>query len=263
MTDPAGPEPVAAPGRRNTPQQYVVLALLALLIVGFALRGGSLQFGDVLFFAVLVPSIVLHEVSHGAVALVFGDRTAQQAGRLTLNPIKHIDPFWTIILPAIMVFTTGRAFGMAKPVPVSPSRMRSPRNHGLLTSLAGPATNIVIAGFALLLLHSVFPGVPGVFIQHDLSPAAPLGDLAPVGAEVLYMLGLANVILAAFNLLPIPPLDGSAVPERLLPERWLASYLKIRQFSFVLFIGLFFVGGELLGPVFRPVIVLWGNLLPA
>ena len=232
------------------------------MLVYFAFRGGSLRRGDLIFYAVLLPSIVLHEVSHGAVALVFGDRTAQRAGRLTLNPVRHIDPFWTVILPAMMVFTTGRAFGMAKPVPVNPGRMRSPRNHGMLTSLAGPATNIVIAAVAVLVLRVAYGGVPFPFVQHDLLDDPPFGNLAPTGAEVLYLVGLANVILAAFNLLPIPPLDGSAVPERLLPERWLVPYLRLRQFSFFIFIGLFLVGGDLLRSVFEPAIDLYERLLP-
>jgi Zn-dependent protease len=248
-------EAVAPPGRRNTPRQYVVLALLGLGLAWFALRGGSLQREDLIFFAVLIPSIILHEVSHGAVALLFGDRTAQQAGRLTLNPLKHIDPFWTIILPAVMIFTTGRAFGMAKPVPVSPGRMRSPRNHGMLTALAGPATNLLIAaiawaGFRFLYADKIVRTSFGVSIR----------DFSTVG-EVLVMLGLANVILAAFNLIPIPPLDGSSVVERVLPARYLAPYLRLRQYSFFLFIGLFLLGADLFGKILRPAIDLWYELL--
>ena len=246
------PAPPAAPERRNTPTQWVVLALLGAAVVWFAVRGGSLGRDDLIFFAVLIPSIILHEVSHGAVALLFGDTTAQRAGRLTLNPIKHIDPFWTILLPAMMVFTTGRAFGMAKPVPVNPGLMRSPRNHGMLTALAGPATNLVIAAVAV--------------VAFRLLPAASLFDrfsatgLTLVG-DVVVLLGLSNVILAAFNLLPIPPLDGSSVPERLLPERWLVPYLRLRQYSFFIFIGLFFIGGDLLNGVFDPAIDLYLDLL--
>src|SRR5687767_1414831 len=115
---------------------------------------------QIIFFAVLVPSVILHEISHGAVALVFGDDTAHKAGRLSLNPIRHIDPFGTIILPAMMVLTTGSAFGYAKPVPVNVRRLRNPRNHGLLVSLVGPAVNIVIALLAAAVLR-FWPG--GIF----------------------------------------------------------------------------------------------------
>ena len=95
----------------------------------------------IIAIAVLIPSVILHEISHGWVALAFGDDTAKRAGRLTLNPIAHIDPFGTIILPALLILTTGRAFGYAKPVPVNVGKLRSPRNQGLLVSLAGPAVN--------------------------------------------------------------------------------------------------------------------------
>jgi Zn-dependent protease len=237
---------------QNKPHQWVVLGLLVAVVGYFALRGGSLQRADIVFFAVLIPSIILHEVSHGAAALLFGDRTAQEAGRLTLNPLKHIDPFWTILLPAMMVFYTGRAFGMAKPVPVNPGRMRSPRNHGMLTALAGPATNIVIAAVTWAIYKA----------SYGDDPTAPFRALdTPLLAEVLFSLGLANVVLAVFNLIPIPPLDGSAVFERILPERLLVPYLRIRQFSFFLFIGLFLVGSDVFGRILDPFIELWFDLL--
>ena len=236
----------------NKPHQWAVLALLVGVIVFFAVRGGSLQRADIVFFAVLIPSIILHEVSHGAAALAFGDRTAQEAGRLTLNPIKHIDPFWTVLLPAMMVFYTGRAFGMAKPVPVNPGRMRSPRNHGMFTALAGPATNIVIAALTWIAYR----------VAYGADPSAPLRSAnTPLLAEVLFSLGLANVVLAVFNLIPIPPLDGSAVFERVLPTRLLVPYLRIRQFSFFLFIGLFLVGSDVFGRILDPFIELWFRLL--
>jgi Zn-dependent protease len=245
---------VTAPAeeRRNTPQQYVVLALVVGAILYATVRRGTLGRDQLIFFAVLIPSVILHEVSHGAVALLFGDRTAQQEGRLTLNPLKHIDPFWTIILPAMMVFTTGRAFGMAKPVPVSPGRMRSPRNHGMLTALAGPATNILIAAIATVVFRQVYlPKLYNGPIELQLSTMG----------ELVFQLGLANVILAAFNLIPIPPLDGSSVVERLLPRSLLPSYLRLRQYSFFLFIGLFIIARDLFGTILRPAIDLWFDLL--
>ena len=250
---PTDPAQVSPPARRNTPAQWAFLAALVGVIGYFAVRGGSLQRADLVFFGVLIPSIILHEVSHGAAALLFGDRTAQEAGRLTLNPIKHIDPFWTVILPAMMVFYTGQAFGMAKPVPVNPGRMRSPRNHGMLTALAGPATNLVIAAVAWALYRLTYGST---------DPTAPFRRTdTPLLAEVLFSLGLANVVLAVFNLIPIPPLDGSAVPERILPQRFLVPYLRLRQFSFFLFIGLFLLGSDVFGRVLDPFVELWFRLL--
>ena len=196
---------------------------------------------DVIFFAVLIPSIILHEVSHGWVALMFGDDTAKRAGRLTLNPLAHVDPFGTIILPALLILTTGRAFGYAKPVPVNPRQLRHPRNEGLLVSLAGPAVNIVLAVAAASGLHSV--------------------HRAGTVRDVIFELGIGNVFLAAFNLIPIPPLDGSAVVERLLPRAWWPKYLQLRQYSFGLLLLIVLLVPGSLNRVFDPALRLWGHLL--
>jgi len=200
----------------------------------------------IVFFAMLFPSIILHEVSHGWVANIFGDDTAKRAGRLTLNPIAHIDPFGTIILPALLIATTGRAFGYAKPVPVNPRNLRDPRNQSLLVSLAGPAVNIVLAvGAALLLPHSILFREPAAWSRDDL----------------LLNLGYANVLLAAFNLIPLPPLDGSAIVERLLPQSLWPGYLRVRQYSMgVLLIAVLLLPG-VLSHVFNWAFNLWAHLL--
>lgn len=197
----------------------------------------------ILLVLVLIPSVILHEVAHGVVALRFGDETAQRAGRLTLNPVRHIDPFGTIILPTLLALSGAGTFGYAKPVPVNPSRMRRPRDHGLVTSLAGPATNIVLAVAAALALRAVGPGSGGLV------------------RDALVSFGVVNVVLAAFNLIPLPPLDGSAVVERFLPRRALPGWHKLRAYSMpvVLLVVLVFPGG--LSRVFRVAIDLWSRLL--
>lgn len=222
-----------------TSQRLVLIGLGALLVYAI-LHGHYITEGRIYFFAALFPSIILHEVSHGAVALVFGDDTAKRAGRLTLNPIPHIDPWGSIALPAILVATTGAAFGYARPVPVNPRRMRSPRNHNVLVALAGPGTNIVLAVAAAAALRVV--GLRDAGLQ-----------------RFLFSLGFANVILAAFNLLPLPPLDGSAVIERLLPVKWWPRYLRLRQYSFPLLLLVVFVFP--LDRVFDPALRLWERLL--
>jgi Zn-dependent protease len=200
----------------------------------------------IVFFAMLFPSIILHEVSHGWVANMFGDDTAKRAGRLTLNPIAHIDPFGTIILPVLLIATTGRAFGYAKPVPVNPRNLRHPRNESLLVSLAGPGVNIAIAVIAGLLL-------PKYVLFRAPAPWS--------AADLLFYLGYANVLLATFNLIPLPPLDGSAVVERLLPERWWPGYLRIRQYSMgVLLIVVLLLPG-VLSRVFNWAFHLWAHLI--
>src|SRR5205807_1943192 len=140
-----------------------------------------------------------------------GDDTAKRAGRLTLNPIAHIDPFGTVLLPLLLSLSGVGAFGYAKPVPVNVRKLRDPRQHSLYVSLAGPATNITIAVVAAILLRFDF--------RTDLLRAASATDL-PLVPRVLFWLGFVNVILAVFNLLPIPPLDGSAFVERILPTAW-------------------------------------------
>ncbi len=225
-------------------------------IVALGVRNGSINIDrdDLLFFAVLIPSVILHEVSHGWAALLFGDDTAKRAGRLTLNPIAHVDPFGTVILPAILLLSAGAAFGYARPVPVSPSRMRDPRNHGLLTSLAGPAVNIVLALVAVVILRTALSGhyiVVGDRYGHD-------GSLA---VSIVIALGIANVILAVFNLIPIPPLDGSALIERLLPARLWPGYLKLRQYSMLFVFVLVFWSGGVLARIFDPVVGFWVRLL--
>ena len=199
--------------------------------------------------AVLVPSVILHEVSHGVVANHFGDDTAKRAGRLTLNPIAHIDPFGTVILPIILALSGFGAFGYAKPVPVTVSRLRNPRQHSLYVSLAGPAVNIAIALAAAVALRPLITVVGGTRYLDGTT------------AEVIYRLGIINVILAAFNLIPLPPLDGSAVVERLLPRQWWPTWLKIRQYSMGVLILVVLVVPSVLTRVFSPAVELWTALL--
>jgi Zn-dependent protease len=199
--------------------------------------------------AVLVPSVILHEVSHGVVANHFGDDTAKRAGRLTLNPLAHIDPFGTVILPIILALSGFGAFGYAKPVPVTVNRLRNPRQHSLYVSLAGPAVNIAIALAAAVALRPLITVVGGTRYLDGTT------------AEVIYRLGIINVILAAFNLLPLPPLDGSAVVERLLPRQWWPTWLKIRQYSMGVLILVVLVVPSVLTRVFGPAVDLWTALL--
>ena len=166
----------------------------------------------VYFFLAIVPSIVLHEVSHGYVANFFGDPTAKENHRLTLNPLRHVDPFGTVLLPALLILSHLPAFGYAKPVPVNIGRLRNPRRQSLYVSLAGPIVNILLSGVGYL-----------------------ISELAIHVTNSSWMLqfgvtfGIVNLTLAVFNLLPIPPLDGSAIIERFVPRRHLPSYYRFRM----------------------------------
>ena len=170
-----------------------------------------------LYLLAIVPSIILHEISHGYVANLCGDPTAKNAHRLTLNPLRHVDPFGTVLLPFLLIATGLPAFGWAKPVPVNVSRLRRPRSQSLYVSLAGPLTNIVLSALAF------------VYVRYEIHHASfdTLNSNTSFFTFVLYF-GLVNMILAAFNLLPIPPLDGSAIIERFVPARHLPRYYQIR-----------------------------------
>jgi Zn-dependent protease len=205
-----------------------------------------------LIVAVLVPSVILHEVSHGVVALFYGDDTAKQAGRLTLNPLRHIDPFGTVLLPAMLALSGLGAFGYAKPVPVQPNRLRNPRQHSLYVSLVGPLVNIVLAVLAVIVYRSFFESTrSGGLISVEPSLAA----------RAVFFFGLINVVLAVFNLLPIPPLDGSAMVERVLPERWWPAWLKAKKWSSGILLLLVLALPGALGTVFRPFIDLYSRVL--
>jgi Zn-dependent protease len=243
--------------------QRIVLAVLGAAVLYAIATRHVISADALLFFAVLIPSVILHEVSHGVVALWFGDDTAKRAGRLTLNPVAHIDPMGTVILPAILVLSSGMAFGYARPVPVNTGRLRSPRNHGLLVALAGPFVNVVLALVAALALSVLAP--PHLPLVAILLGQGHLVDLGNAGwsvlARVVFEFGFANVILAAFNLIPVPPLDGSALVERLLPARAWPTYLRLRQYAMVLVLILVFFGGRILDRVFGPALWLWSRVL--
>jgi Zn-dependent protease len=187
------------------------------------------------FFGCLVVAVILHEISHGVVALWFGDRTAKEAGRITLNPIPHIDPFGSLVLPAMGAIVGLPVLAWAKPVPVNPARLHRPRRDMLWVSLAGPATNFLLMGVSAFAAKALFDPstVPASFTILDL----------PMGVRILFTFALVNLYLGLFNLLPIPPLDGSSLIERVLPGRWLPQWYKFRPYGFlVLFLLVFSTG---------------------
>jgi Zn-dependent protease len=228
-----------------------IIAIVAVVVI--LLRSHRITQTEVIWFCILIPSLILHEISHGWVALMFGDDTAKRAGRLSLNPIRHVDPIGTLLVPAIMVLSGWGFFGWAKPVPVTVGRLRSPRNQGVLVSLAGPCTNIVLAALSGLLFYYLY--VAG----------GPHGGTLSLRGTVIFDVGLVNLWVAFFNLIPIPPLDGSAVLERLLPAAWWPQYLRIRPYGlFVIFGGLLLLGMARiypLSPIFSHLEQWWGTLL--
>jgi len=208
---------------------YVLFAAIAVGVIVLAIRHHVVNEQTLIFLLVFLPAVILHEVSHGVVALWCGDDTAKRAGRLTLNPLKHIDPVGSVILPVVLALIGAPIFGWAKPVPVSINRLRHPRNQSVLVALAGPGTNIILALIAGVALHELLNvwHLPIVSCAPYLCYAA-VSQWALIEQILLYF-GLVNVILAAFNLIPIPPLDGSALIERLLPVSALPTYYQMRM----------------------------------
>lgn len=192
----------------------------------------TIEFGDIIRQATvwIIPvilAITLHEAAHGWAASKLGDPTARLMGRVTLNPIAHIDVFGTLILPAmLLLFKAPFLFGYAKPVPVNFSRLNNPRRDMALVAIAGPASNILLALIAALLFHAV--------------------DLAPESAEAwlvenLRNLFLLNLVLAVFNMLPIPPLDGGRILVSLLPDRLAWRVARLERAGLFIVIGVLFL----------------------
>lgn len=191
-----------------------------------------------LTFLLILPAIILHEVAHGYVAYLLGDPTAKMRGRLTLNPISHIDPFGTLLLPVLLLIVSNgtAAFGYAKPVPINPYNFRGNRRGGmLLTGAAGPAMNLALAVVFGLLTRIALP----------LLPNTTAGNIV---GEVLWTFTLLNLVLMFFNLIPVPPLDGSRVVQYFLPQSALRVYEQIERYGFIVIFGvLYFVPGAISG----------------
>jgi Zn-dependent protease len=193
-------------------------------------------------------AITLHEVAHGWMARYFGDRTAEMLGRLSLNPLRHIDPIGTVLVPGLLLAVGGPLFGWAKPVPVATSVLRNPRRAMILVALAGPAANLVMA--------AVWCGILGAIVRFNGNVTLDrwIASMAQAGIWV-------NVVLAVFNLLPIPPLDGGRVLSGLLPPRLSARLEKIEPVGLFIVLGLSAFG--MLGWLFVPAYRVMGHVIEA
>lgn len=198
----------------------------------------------VLIAPILLLSMVAHEYAHGYAALRQGDPTALKLGRLTWNPLKHIDPFLTVVLPMMTYFLGGFLFGGAKPVPVVPGNFHDYKRGDIIVSLAGVAANGVLVVLFTLLVVPV-----GVLGQNV--PA--LFGAASVTQEMLRWGIFFNLILIFFNLLPIPPLDGSHVFKYLLPTAWRARYQEVGRYGLLILVMLLTVGRDLLSTWMSPI----------
>jgi Zn-dependent protease len=185
----------------------------------------------------VIFAITVHEAAHGFAARYFGDMTAEREGRITLNPLKHIDPIGTILLPALTLLVGGILFGWAKPVPVNFSRLRHPKRDMLWVAAAGPASNFVMALFWALIIKLSFV-YPSVYSE-------PMALMGQAGVMI-------NVVLMVLNLLPLPPLDGGRIAVSLLPNHLAYKYAQIERYGFIILIVLLATG--ILGRIMEPFI---------
>jgi Zn-dependent protease len=186
-----------------------------------------------------IVAIILHEVMHGYIALAFGDDTALQAGRLTLNPISHIDPFGTLILPAVLIFSHLPVFGYARPVPVNFNQLRRRRLGMMVVAAAGPLTNLTLAAASAFALHAL-----------GASSRGEPGGVS-IMSEMLVASVLINVMLAVFNLFPLLPLDGGRVLVSLLPLALARPYARVERYGFLLLFFLLYTNwlGRIVNPL--------------
>lgn len=196
----------------------------------------------------LIFAITLHEVAHGFVASLLGDQTAKLSGRLTINPVKHIDPIGTILIPFVMLLVSNFIFGWAKPVPVDPRNLRNPRRDMAFVALAGPVSNLLMALFWGLVAR--------------LGILADQGGSSWSGVPLVYMGGAGitiNVVLAVLNLIPLPPLDGGKILEAVLPRRAAYSVSLVEPYGFYILILLMMTG--ILSSIMSPFVYYIINLI--
>jgi Zn-dependent protease len=225
----------------------------------------TLQHVDILFqLIVFLFAISVHESAHAWMANRCGDPTARMLGRISLNPIKHIDVFGTILLPLICVITHIPVLGWAKPTPVDPRNFRNPVKDDILTAVVGPASNFIVAGGATLLLLAVkLSSAMGAQIVYGVM----FGMISPQSNSVLvpfcflvYELLVINVVLAVFNLIPVPPLDGSHVLRHFMPESARRTYDMIGWFGLL---ALVYFGGGILSRIISPFLSLFIHIILA
>ena len=235
-------------GKRRIAELRIILLTERRIYVIFPTMNNLLNI--IIQFAVVLFAISIHESSHAWMADKFGDPTARNQGRITLNPIAHIDPIGTILFPLLLAIVGAPVFGWAKPVMVNPYNLRDPRRANIFISAAGPLSNLIVAAggitlFVILRNLGVFAG-------------SAQGSLRILAIIFLYLI-IINIFLAIFNLIPIPPLDGSGILEGLLKGEALYNYQKIKPYGFIILILIIYAG--VLDFIANPIISFVLNIL--
>jgi Zn-dependent protease len=215
----------------------------------------------VMEIAVFLFAISVHESAHAWMANRCGDPTARMLGRVTLNPIKHIDPLGTVLLPLLAIISHLPVIGWAKPTPVDPRNFKHPVRDDILTSVAGPVSNFIVAAGAVLLMLAIgFVSTDGRLVVRAISDGyiVDTGSVLMPLTLLLYNLMVINVLLGVFNLIPLPPLDGSHVLRHLLPDDLRRAYDMAGTFGFIL---LFLLGGRVIAAVTNPIIGVFRSIL--
>jgi Zn-dependent protease len=201
----------------------------------------------------VLAAVILHEIAHGYVALHLGDPTAAERGRLTLNPLRHIDPVGTVLLPLVLILThAGFVFGWARPVPIDFRRLRNPKADMVKVAAAGPLTNLVLAALSAA-VYRVLAGLTfspdGAFTGLAIAVLTPVALMARASV-------LINVGLAIFNMIPIPPLDGGRVLTGLLPRPQAIAFARLERYGLLILMALLFTRAldRIVGPVFNVVL---------
>ena len=224
----------------------------------------NIDFGNlIIWFIVLLFSLSFHEAAHAWTSYRFGDDTGRLQGRITLNPIHHIDPIGTILFPIMSALTSIPLFGWAKPVQTNPLLWRDKKKANIMVSAAGPLSNFILATVAFVVIKALIISGSiflrgGYYTLVQPTPNQP-AFMAPLAVFLSVML-LLNVLLGVFNLIPVPPLDGSHVLEELLPRQMAEAYYQIRPYGFILLLALMLLGvfGAILTPVYNAVLYLLG-----
>jgi len=215
---------------------------------------------------VLLFSVIIHEVAHGWVAYMLGDKTAYKMGRLTLNPIPHIDPVMTILMPLMLGFATGWRimFGGAKPVPVNPYNFRNPKRGMAITAAAGPLSNLLLIAVTIIAFKTLI--IFGFIDQYEVVSRFNYDEMNFIDIFFIYTV-MINTVLMAFNLIPIPPLDGSKILMGFLSDEHAYKFESMSKYGLYILFGLLFLGSfmdfSIIGMIINPFINFFLRLLLA